>query len=277
MPSYVETAEQIAREAAALINEFAAKKIGYDLKGEHDLVTEADRASEAHIVSRLRQAFPDHAIVGEETGEHAGNSEYCWYVDPLDGTTNFAHGFPVYNVTLALERQSSSGAELLAGVIADPTRNEFFTAESGSGAFLNGQRIQVSQCPRLAEALVGTGFPSRKRHQNVNIHFFHQVSMQSHGVRRPGAAALDLAYVACGRLDMFWEFQLNPWDIAAGVLLTQEAGGSISDMHGQPVSLRCDHILADNTLLHAETLELFEEIFLGKYRETLPGIGPEKP
>jgi myo-inositol-1(or 4)-monophosphatase len=268
LASYLETAVDIARESCALLNDFARRRVGFELKGDHDLVTAADRASENLILNRLRAAYPSHNIVAEESGEHAGSSEYRWYVDPLDGTTNFAHGFPVYNVTLALENDG----ELIAGVIADPTRNEFFTTERGSGAFLNDERIHVSKAGELAECLAGTGFPSRKRHQNINIHFFHQVSMVTHGVRRAGAAALDLAYVACGRLDLFWEFSLNAWDIAAGVLLVREAGGLVSDMRGGPVSLRADNILADNRLVHEESLQIFAEVYEGKYRHALPEL-----
>lgn len=268
MSSYLETALEIAREAAALIAGFARRGVGFELKGQHDLVTEADRASERLIVERLRAAYPSHAIVAEEGGGHAAASEFCWYVDPLDGTTNFAHGFPVYCVSLALER----AGELIAGVIADPNRSEVFTAERGGGAFLNGGRVRVSEVRRLTDALAGTGFPSRKRHRNVNVHFFHQVSMVTHGVRRAGAAALDLAYVACGRLDLFWEFSLNPWDIAAGVLLVGEAGGLCTDMRGEPLSLRSPHILADNGLVHEETVTLLKEVFAGKYRAALPEL-----
>ena len=268
MSSYLETAVEIAREASALVRDFASQKIGFELKGEHDLVTAADRASEKLIVERLRAHFPTHAIVAEEGGGHAGSSDFRWYVDPLDGTTNFAHSFPVYNVTLALEQ----AGELVAGVTADPTRNEIFTAERGSGAFLNGEKIHVSKVNRLEDALVVTGFPSRRRHQNLNIHFFYQLSMMSHGVRRPGAAALDLAYVACGRLDMFWEFNLNPWDVAAGVLLIREAGGLCTDMRGEPLDIRGQHILADNGLLHDETLAVFADVFAGRYRHLLPEL-----
>jgi myo-inositol-1(or 4)-monophosphatase len=191
-------------------------------------------------------------------------------VDPLDGTTNFAHGFPVYNVSIGLER----AGELIAGVVLDPVRDEAFTAERGSGAFLNGRRIRVSQASRLQDALVATGFPSRKRHQNINIHFYYQLAMLSHGVRRAGAAAIDLAYVACGRLDVFWEFRLNPWDMAAGALLVQEAGGVCSDMRGDPFHVRVPHVLVDNGLLHAETLALFAEVFAGSYRSGLPELVP---
>jgi myo-inositol-1(or 4)-monophosphatase len=268
LPSYLETAVEIAREASALLREFATRHVGFELKGEHDLVTAADRASENLIVQRLRERYPSHSIVAEESGGHAGSSDFRWYVDPLDGTTNFAHEFPVYNVTLALEQSG----ELITGVIADPTRDELFTAEKGSGAFLNGRRIQVSQVKRVEDALAATGFPSRKRHQNLNVHFFYQLAMLSHGVRRPGAAALDLAYVACGRLDLFWEFHLNPWDMAAGVLLIREAGGLCTDMHGAPLDLHGPHVLGDNGLVHEETVALFADIFAGRYRHALPEL-----
>jgi myo-inositol-1(or 4)-monophosphatase len=237
------------------------RRVAFELKGDYDLVTEADRASEKLIVERLRGAFPSHSIVAEEGGGHEGTSGYRWYVDPLDGTTNFAHGFPVFNVTLALEHEG----ELLCGVIFDPTRQEVFQAEKGAGALLNGERIRVSQASRIQEALVATGFPSRKRHQNVNVHFYYQLAMASHGVRRAGSAAIDLAYVACGRLDAFWEFALNPWDVAAGILLVNEAGGMCSDMHGAPADVRGPHLLADNTHVHPEMVELFADIFAGKY------------
>jgi myo-inositol-1(or 4)-monophosphatase len=268
LPTFVETAVDIAREAGALIQEFARRRIGFELKGAYDLVTEADRSSEKLIVERLRQHFPTHAIVAEEGGGNEGTSEYRWYVDPLDGTTNFAHGFPVYNVTLGLER----AGELVAGVIYDPTRDEMFAAELGGGAFLNRQRIQVTKTARVEDSLSATGFPSRKRHQNINVHFYHQLAMLSHGVRRAGAAAIDLAYVACGRLDFFWEFGLNPWDVAAGILVVREAGGLCTDMQGAPVDLRGAHILADNTILHEEVLAIFREIYAGQPRVPMPPL-----
>jgi myo-inositol-1(or 4)-monophosphatase len=266
LASFLETAANIAREAGALIADYLERKVGFELKGDFDLVTEADRASEKLIVSGLQAEFPSHAIVAEEGGGQEGSSEYRWYVDPLDGTTNFAHGFPAFNVTMGLERSG----ELIAGVVFDPTRNEMFSAELGSGAFLNQKRIHVSQVSKIESCLVATGFPSRKRHENVNIHFYYQLAMLSHGVRRAGSAALDLSYVACGRLDAFWEFGLNPWDIAAGVLLIREAGGTCSDMHGGPLNLRGPHILADNTLLHQPIVSLFSEIFAGRNRFPLP-------
>jgi len=268
MGSYLETAVEIAREAGALLATLFERRIPFETKGEYDLVTEADRASERLVVERLQTHFPSHGIVAEEGGGRRSPSEYVWYVDPLDGTTNFAHSFPCFNVTLALE----ISGELAAGVIFDPIRNELFTAERGSGAYLNNRRIRVSQTKLLANALVATGFPSRKRHLNFNIHFYHQLGMQTHGVRRCGSAAIDLAYVACGRLDAFWEFGLNPWDLAAGCLLVAEAGGKYSGMHGEPHNVRGPDLLVDNGLLHDEMVGLFGEIFRGEYRVPIPQI-----
>lgn len=272
MPSYLETAVDIARESGALLSHYLERKVGFELKGEHDLVTEADRASERLVVERLRTHFPSHGIVAEEGGGHESSSEFRWYVDPLDGTTNFAHGFPVFNVTLALEQ----AGEIVAGVVFDPTRQELFTAEKGGGAYLNNRRIQVSKAQRLEDSLVATGFPSRRRHLNVNIHFYYQLAMITHGVRRAGAAAIDLAYVACGRLDAFWEFGLNPWDMAAGLLLIEEAGGRTSDMRGAPSSVQGPHLLADNGALHEEIVQLFGKIFNGEYRYPIPEILPQR-
>ncbi len=183
-------------------------------------------------------------------------------MDPLDGTTNFAHGFPILQRHAGARQQG----ELVAGVIFDPIHDELFTAERGAGAFLNHGRIHVSKAARLADALVATGFPSRKRHLNINIHFYHQMAMLTHGVRRTGSAAIDLAYVACGRLDAFWEFGLNPWDMAAGRLLVAEAGGRYSGMRGEPHRLSGPDLLVDNGLVHGEILALFADIFRGEYR-----------
>lgn len=269
MTSLLDSAKEIAREAGALLHNYYERRVTFELKGEFDLVTEADRASEKLVVERLRSRYPAHGIVAEEGGGHSGTSEYRWYVDPLDGTTNFAHGFPMFNVTLAVERSG----ELVAGAIYDPLRDEMFAAEKGGGAYLNNHRIHVSKTARLQDCLVATGFPSRKRHLSVNVHFYHQLAMATHGVRRGGSAAIDLAYVACGRLEGFWEFGLNPWDMAAGVLLVAEAGGTVSDMNGADHNLRSPHLLADNTAIHSEILGLFEEVFAGKYRVPLPQIG----
>jgi len=266
LPSPLETAVDIAREAGALLANYFERRVKVEIKGEQDLVTEADRASEQLIIERLRSHFPTHGIVAEESGRHESPSEYRWYVDPLDGTTNFAHSFPAYNVTLGLEK----AGEMICGVTFDPTRNELFTAERGSGAYLNNRRIAVSAAPRVEEALMCTGFPSRRRHENINVHFFYQLSIMTHGIRRTGSAAIDLAYVACGRLDGFWEFGLNPWDMAAGVLLVEEAGGRVSSMKGARARLDGPHLLATNGKIHEPVLGLFGEVFAGRWEHALP-------
>ena len=268
MTSFLETAAEIAREAGALTTRYFDKGVRFEIKGEQDLVTEADRASEALILERLQSHFPAHTIVAEETGLHDRSSEYRWYVDPVDGTTNFAHGYPVYNVTLALEHQG----ELIAGVVYDPTRDEMFMAERGSGAYLNHRRIHVSPAAQAEVALFSTGFPTRRRHADVNIHFFYQLAMVTHGIRRSGSAAIDLAHVACGRLDGFWEFRLSPWDMAAGKLLIEEAGGLVTDMRGRAHRLDSVHILASNGQIHPETLRMFADVFAGRFAYALPEI-----
>jgi myo-inositol-1(or 4)-monophosphatase len=265
--SYLETAEAIAREAGALLMDYFGR-VSFELKGDFDLVTEADKASEKLVVERLVKHFPEHSIMAEEGGGHESGSEFRWYVDPLDGTTNFAHGYPVFNVTLALEK----AGEMIAGVVFDPTRDEMFRAEKGGGSFLNGTRIHVSKAARLQDSLVSTGFPSQNRNSNANIHFYHQMAMSTHGVRRGGSAAIDLSYVACGRLEAFWEFGLKPWDLAAGVLLVDEAGGRHSTMYGQPHRIGAATLLADNGLIHDETLTLFQELFDGIHRFPLPRV-----
>jgi myo-inositol-1(or 4)-monophosphatase len=266
---YLETAVEIAREAGALLASYYERRIPFELKGEFDLVTEADRASEKLVVERLRSHFPTHAILAEEGSGHDSASEYRWYVDPLDGTTNFAHSFPIFNVTIGLER----AGEMIAGVIYDPMRMETFSAERGAGAYLNNRRIHVSKTKALADSLASTGFPSRKRHHNVNIHFYYQLAMASHGVRRTGSAAIDIAYVACGRLDFFWEFGLKPWDMAAGILLVREAGGRVTDMYGGPHTLTSETLLTDNGALHEEVVGFFSEVFQGRAPVPIPALG----
>ena len=258
--------ESTAREAGALLMRYFAERVTIEYKGDVDLVTEADRNSEKLIAERLRGRFPDYDIVGEEGTRSETGAEYRWYVDPLDGTTNFAHGYPVFCVSIALVR----GEQLEAGVLYDPTRDEMFAAERGQGATLNGKPIHVSTTKTLAESILGTGFPSHKRHKNPNIHFYHQLTLRSHGVRRAGSAALDLANVACGRYDGFWEFNLNPWDTAAGVLIVQEAGGRVTRFDNAPFRLDSREVLASNGLIHEELLENFAEIFAGRGLEGLP-------
>jgi len=230
-------------------------------------VTAADRASEKLIAERLHARWPQHGIVGEEGTRTDTGAEFRWYVDPLDGTTNFAHGYPVFCVSIALARRDD---ELEVGVLYDPTRDELFAAERGHGATLNGNPIRVSKTARLAESILGTGFPSNKRHKNPNIYFYQQITLRSHGVRRAGSAALDLANVAAGRYDGFWEFNLNPWDTAAGVLIVREAGGKVTRFDGTPFRLDSREVLATNGLIHDEVIADFRDIFAGRGLEPLP-------
>jgi myo-inositol-1(or 4)-monophosphatase len=268
-------AAEIAFHAGELVRDFYYRGVETEYKGDVDLVTEADRSSERFITHGLKAAFPQHGIFGEEGTRDGMNQEYRWYIDPLDGTTNFAHRFPVFCVSLGLEHrpsglQEGEDGDLIAGVIYDPMRDELFVAEKGKGAFRNGQRVAVSKTAELAESLLATGFPSRKRHDSANIHFYQEFTLRSHGVRRCGSAALDLAYTACGRFDGYWEFNLNPWDTAAGALLVTEAGGSMTSFDGSPFRLDSKEILATNGLLTGELIGLFEEMFAGRDLNPIP-------
>src|SRR5579863_2913139 len=268
-------AAEIAREAGARLREYFNQGVETEYKGDVDLVTVADRTVEKLIRTRLGEVFPEHGMFGEEGTREGMDQEFRWYVDPLDGTTNFAHGFPQFCVSLGLEkRKAGQGPDedgtLVAGVIYDPMRDEMFTAELGRGAWLQGKRLHVSGTQELAEALVATGFPSRKRHASPNIHFYQEFTLRSHGVRRAGSAALDLAYVAAGRMEAFWEFNLNPWDTAAGILLVEEAGGRVTDFSGNHFRLDSQEILASNGLIHQEMVELFCEMFAGRDLTPIP-------
>jgi myo-inositol-1(or 4)-monophosphatase len=263
---FVPAMEQIAREAGARLMSYFEQRVKVEYKGEVDLVTVADRESEKLILGRIRSLWPGHDVVGEEGARIESGSDYRWYVDPLDGTTNFAHGFPVFCVSLAIEHKGRR----LAGVVYDPTRDEMFVAEAGRGAYLNDRRIVVSTIANLAESLVATGFPSHKRHKNPNIYFYHQITLRTHGVRRAGSAALDLCSVAAGRFEGFWEFNLNVWDTAAGVLIVEEAGGRVTDFQGGPFQRDSRETLATNGLVHDAMLEEFQAIFQGRGLEELP-------
>ncbi len=269
MSQYLPEVEAIARQAGALIMDHFSRHVTIEYKGDVDLVTAADRASEKLIVERLRSCWPEHDLVGEEGARNDTGADYRWYVDPLDGTTNFAHGYPVFCVSIALVRKDEQRE---VGILYDPTRDEMFAAERGQGATLNGKPIHVSRTAALAESLLGTGFPSHKRHKNPNIHFYQQLTLRSHGVRRAGSAALDLANVASGRYDGFWEFNLNPWDTAAGALLVQEAGGTLTRFDGSPFRLDSREVLASNGLIHQELITNFAEILAGRGLEELPSV-----
>jgi len=268
--SFLPAMRAIAGEAGALLMQYFHQGLKIEYKGDADLVTAADRASEVLIRERIKKSFPSHDVLGEEQGLNDQGSDYRWYVDPLDGTTNFAHGYPVFCVSMALEHRVDGAAKRIAGVVYDPTREELFTAEEGKGSQLNGKPIQVSKAAQLKECLVATGFPSHKRHKNPNIFFYHQITLRTHGVRRAGSAALDLCNVACGRFDAFWEFNLNPWDTAAGTLIVEEAGGKVSSFDGSPFQLNSRETLASNGSVHDALVQEFQEIFAGRDLDPLP-------
>ena len=272
---FARAAASIAVRAGALLRGYYDRGVALEYKGDVDIVTEADRMSEKLIVEQLGAEFPTHGIFGEEGTRLALDHEYRWYVDPLDGTTNFAHGFPFFCISLGLEHRSPGLAhdqdgELIAGVVYDPLRDELFAAERRRGAWLNGRRLHVSRVADLSECLLGTGFPTRKRHANPNIQFYQQLTLRSHGVRRAGAAALDLAYCAAGRLDAYWEFNLNPWDTAAGALLVEEAGGTMTGFDGAPFRLESREILATNGQVKETLVGFFADMFAGREIEPVP-------
>ena len=237
-------AVRAARRAGSIINRASLDSGGLQVrtKQANDFVTEVDRSAEAAIIEMVQKSYPDHGILGEETGSiDSGKQEYRWIIDPLDGTTNFIHGFPQYCVSIGVEHRGA----LTHGVVYDPLRDELFTASKGAGAFLNDRRIRVSKCTRLGDALVGTGFPFKELTRvDLYLRQLKHLMEKSSGVRRAGAAALDLAYVACGRLDGFWELGLSPWDIAAGALLIQEAGGLVGDLDGDQSFLESGDLCA---------------------------------
>lgn len=244
---------ETARMAGGLLLEKFGKKLNVSMKGDINLVTEADLASEKLIIDRIRSHYPQHSILAEESGEAViigGTNKWKWIIDPLDGTTNFAHGYPCFCVTLALENEG----QIVIGVTYDPTRNELFSAEKGQGASLNNKPIRVSAAQKLADALIVTGFPyDFKQRENFARHLTTFL-LQSRGVRRDGSAAIDMAYVACGRFDGFWEEGLNPWDVAAGLLLIEEAGGRVSYYDNSPFSIYAPPICASNGTIHDEMI-----------------------
>jgi myo-inositol-1(or 4)-monophosphatase len=255
---FLAVAVDAARSAGKLLREALGGTRRIDYKGHPtNLVTEMDRRSEALIVERLRAAFPDHAILGEEGGARAGRSEYRWLIDPLDGTTNYAHGLPLFSVSVALER----AGEVVLGVGYDPTREELFVAERGGGATLNGEPLRVSATPVLDESLLVTGFPYDIRSTpETNLPEYAALSLRSRAVRRLGSAVLDLCYVAAGRFDGFWELRLGPWDMAAGGLMVLEAGGRITDVQGGPWRLDETGAVATNGAIHAELLAALDDV-----------------
>lgn len=254
--SYAALAVQTAQEAGTFLREHLHRDRHIEFKGEINLVTEADRMSEEMIASRIRAVFPDHGLVMEESPEVDTGSPFRWIIDPLDGTTNYAHRFPVFCVSIALEY----AGEILLGVIYNPMMNEMFVARKGQGAMLNGERIRVSDTAAITRSLLATGFPYdiRESREN-NIDYFITMAKRAQAIRRAGSAALDLAYVAAGRFDGFWELKLMPWDTAAGCLMVLEAGGRVTDLQGEPFTLDVPHMLASNGRIHEEMIGILQE------------------
>jgi myo-inositol-1(or 4)-monophosphatase len=249
----LEFAINIAREAGALLRDKLGTSIEVNLKGDINLVTEVDLASERLIREAIATHYPRHQVLGEEGGLVETNSDYRWVVDPLDGTTNYAHGYPVFAVSVALEHQG----EIVLGVVYDPMRDELFAAERGAGASLNNRAIRVSSTGDLMRSLVSTGFPyDIKTSKLTNLDHWENFAMNAQALRRDGAASLDLCYVGCGRYDGFWELNLGAWDTAAGALIVEEAGGRVTDFAGNKFSIYKPEVVASNALVHARMLEV---------------------
>ncbi|NEV63216.1 inositol monophosphatase family protein [Thiorhodococcus minor] len=243
-----------ARSAGRLLMRYSDRvdDIKFESKGRNDFVSDVDRAAEAAIIQELQRRFPSHAILAEESGAH-GNSEFVWIIDPLDGTTNYLHGLPQFAVSIALKHKD----QLECAVVYDPMREEMYTAARGQGAQLNDRKIRVANRQSLEGALIGTGFPFRdQRHIDAYVGMFKAMTLATAGVRRPGCASLDLAYVASGRTDGFWELGLSPWDCAAGALLIKEAGGTITDLSGGDRFLETGNMAAGNLKVHRHMLDL---------------------
>lgn len=258
MHPMINIAVKAARRAAAIINRasFNIDQLKVTQKGTNDFVTEVDEAAEAAIIEVLKKAYPDHAILAEESGPSDNlqdENEYVWIIDPLDGTTNFIHGFPQFSVSIALQYRG----QITQAVVYDPTRNELFTASKGAGAFLNDKRIRVTKRDKLADALIGTGFPyTDLTGLDDYLKMFRLMTERSAGLRRPGSAALDLAYVAAGRLDGFFEKNLKPWDIAAGSLLISEAGGIVANFSGESDYLYKGDVIAGAPKIFSQMLNV---------------------
>ncbi len=245
--------EETAREAGVLLRKKLYDRHDIHYKGEINIVTEADHMSEGLIVEKIRRKFPRHGILTEESPETAGESECRWIIDPLDGTTNYAHGYPVFSVSIALE----VGGVVVLGAVYNPMLDEFFIAETNRGSYLNGRRLRVSNTTMLSRSLLATGFPYDVRsNKDNNLNFFKTMTLTAQAIRRAGSAAFDLACVAAGRFDGFWELKLAPWDTAAGRLLVEEAGGVVTDLAGGLYDLYSPNILATNGLIHEEMITL---------------------
>ena len=255
-----QTAIVAAQSAGKLIINQLHKQYNVDFKSSVNMVTQVDRDAEKLIISIIHNVYPDHRILAEETNEIKGNSPYRWIIDPLDGTTNFVHGFPVFAISIAVEYKG----EIIVGVVYDPNRNELFSAVKNGGAFLNKKQIKVSDTKALLASLTATGFPYETGTLfELNMEIFRSIYTKCQGVRRAGSAALDMCYVASGRFDGFWEFGLNPWDISAGALIVQEAGGIVGDFNGNEFkSDNTSQIIATNGTIHEELLKIIQQTLL---------------
>lgn len=255
MESFEQAAILAAKKAGLLLKRRLGWKRQVKYKGVVNLVTEMDLLAEKVIVSEIRKRYPDHSLLAEEKTDLRGDSPYRWVIDPLDGTTNYAHGYPVFSVSIALEK----AGEVILGVVYDPTRDELFVGKKGKGARLNGRKIHVSSTPKLSECLLATGFPYDIRETAAdNFDHFRNFALRVHAVRRAGSAALDLCYVAAGRFDGFWEMKLGPWDLAAGSLMVREAGGEVTDFLGTPLVLDGKYVLASNEKIHREMMKVLK-------------------
>lgn len=262
MHPMLNVAIQAARNAGRIIVRFVDRLDTIDVneKSRNEFVTQVDHLAEQEIIQTIHKMYPNHAILAEESGHTEGNEDFVWIIDPLDGTTNFIHGFPQFAVSIALRQRG----KLEVAVIYDPLRQELYTATRGQGAQLNSRKIRVSQCRKFASALIGTGFPYKKNHHFKSyIDTFEAIFPETAGVRRAGSAALDLAYVAAGRLDGFWEISLKEWDMAAGVLLVKEAGGLVGDFHGEEHFMDSGNLVAANPRVYKILLEKIQASLLG--------------
>lgn len=253
MPEEGDFAISIARMAGSVLKDRFREHHRIDYKGEIDIVTEADRMSEEVLITEIDRRFPDHSILSEETVAIERGVRYRWIIDPLDGTTNYAHGFPLFCVSIALEKEG----QIVTGVVYNPLSDELFVAGRGEGASLDGARISISGTTQISESLLATGFPyDIRRDPNNNISYFSEMALKAQAIRRAGSAALDLAYTAAGRFDGFWELKLHPWDTAAGWLLVCEAGGLVTDISGGPYRLDSPSILASNGAIHDDMVRI---------------------
>ncbi len=251
--NYLEVAEKTAREAGVVLLENLGKVKKIEFKAKNSLVTEVDKLSEEIIINNIKKSFPSHDIFAEESGRHSENSDYLWLIDPIDGTTNYAHAYPFFSISIALEVKG----EVEIGLVYDPVKDEMFTAEAGKGAYLNGELIKVSKSDSIEHSNVCTGFMHEVEWMvEANIKHFGNFIRRARAVRRDGSAALDVCYVACGRFDGFWELGLNPWDTAAAVLILKEAGGQVTTFSGDEYSIYLKEILTSNSIIHGQMIEI---------------------